>query len=117
MNNNFEEIAKEARKVALTDQEKARMETSLLAFMDMHPTRGTRQIYPESNKSSWAWHLFSIFRPLQPSLLFGFLLVVTSVGVSYASEMSLPGETLYSVKVHVNEKVLGWATFSLDAEA
>ena len=61
-------------------------------------------------------------RPIRPQKLFGFVrtryarkfvavsatvcsLLLSAAGVSYAAEGAMPGDTLYPVKVHVNEEV------------
>ena len=45
------------------------------------------------------------------------IVLLISAGVSFGAESSLPGDTLYPVKIGVNETVQGWVALSGEAEA
>src|SRR3989338_43513 len=42
--------------------------------------------------------------------------VLVGVGISYAAEDALPGDTLYAMKIEVNERVRTWVALSEEAE-
>lgn len=58
---------------------------------------------------------FSYFR-LHPVMLSAVLVLFCGVGTSYAAEGALPGDSLYPVKVHVNEQIQGALAFSDEAK-
>lgn len=89
MDRDVEPLAVRLRSIRLTAQEKDRMLEQILAAP---PLRGGALLF------------FSLSRTL--SLSFVVLLLLGS-GISYAAESALPGETLYTVKVHVNEPLQG----------
>jgi hypothetical protein len=53
-----------------------------------------------------------------PNLIIGLLIALTAGGgVSVAAESAVPGDTLYPMKVSINEGVRGWVAVSDEAEA
>jgi hypothetical protein len=93
--------AEDARKsVRLSEAEKGAMKAQLLKFMETHPVKQ-------------AWFASFAFTPstIRYATLALFAVVLCGfAGVSYAAEGALPGDSLYPVKIQVNEKVLAWVT-------
>lgn len=95
-----ETLKKNADAVRLTDAQRARMRAAFLMHMREHPAAAPSP-YP-----------FSFIAPFSLSLRSGIafalaVLVVGAGGTAYAAEDALPGDTLYAVKVGVNEPVAG----------
>ena len=99
----------------LTTAEKAQMRERLLLFIKRHPV-----IYGQIQRHQlWSLNVInnfklSFFKPM-PILIT--LALLFSGGVAFGAEKSLPGDTLYPVKVHFNEQVRGFVTFTPEAKA
>lgn len=108
MNKQFEEIANEAKKIALTSEEKSRTRNFLLAFMGKH-------------KKESALRRMLHFLPfrflLKPVYAVIFVLLVGGTGTVFAAEASLPGNALYPIKIYVNEPVRGAFAFGEEKKA
>src|SRR3989344_7737411 len=99
MDNIIKQLKKGAKHTRLSVDEKAVMKTALLRYVGAHPVNSglsNRQRIPSPfninnfrNKKSLSF------------LVIGGLLMGGSM--SFAAENTVPGDTLYSVKVHVNE--------------
>ena len=96
-------------KDTLTNSERAQLRNYLLAHMGDHPARvplGIRLLdwvdglFGASHKRAF----FSPARLASASLI---VMIFAGAGTSYAARGSLPGDALYAVKVHVNEKLEG----------
>lgn len=90
---------KRLKGVALSPNERLMMRERLAAYADMHPA-----LDPAASNNT----VLAFFSSRRFSLYAGALmavLIVTS-GVTFAAEGSVPGESLYSLKVHVNEPVM-----------
>ncbi len=113
MNNNFEDILKKAKSISLTNDEKKSVKERVSLFMRAHPVRkgsesrllGKEQPVPSLYglvRSPYGL-LLRYKKTYMPIILL--LALVLGGGTSYAAENALPGETLYPVKVYVNEEV------------
>jgi len=104
----------DARKTALSTQEKEGMRLNVVNFMKNNPV--------ESSAPSF-WNSLDVIGMIsnRPVLRYSFLLsclVLFGIGgISIAANKALPGEALYAVKTQVNEKVLSFITFSEDQKA
>lgn len=106
MNDRFEDIFKKIRDVRLSPEEKLDMRQSLLAMMERRPVADADRRSSVFAKIRPVWPAWPrlVSRPALVSVLVGGMLL-TGSGVSYAAEGSLPGDTLYPVKIGVNEPV------------
>ncbi len=117
MNRFEEQLHTIGQTVYLSSNEQVLMREKLVRYMEMKPIRVTTQ----KTMRFWnAWFdnktLASFTRSrLVPASLVALLVISMSAGVSYAAESALPGDTLYSVKVGVNEPVVSAMMFSEQA--
>lgn len=61
-------------------------------------------------------NIFSWARPLAVGIVVVAVFLV-GIGTSFAAEQSLPGQSLYAVKLEVNERVQGWLAVTPSAKA
>ncbi len=114
MENDIKKIFDDAKKLALTADEKAAGREMLRAYMALRPVRVARQ---GAAKKPFG---FAFLVPLvKPASVFALVLalMVSAGGVSYAAEAALPGDVLYPVKVAVNEEVRAAATVGAEEKA
>jgi hypothetical protein len=94
--NRIEEQLQNLHHIRLSDEVRARMRADVLTYADLHAIQA-----PNPVRSTF--HIFSM--RLYAGLA-AMVLVVTSIGgTTYAAEGALPGDTLYSFKLHVSEPV------------
>lgn len=121
----LEQLAKGLKKISLTPQEKESIWHNLLSYTKEFPVRGHIAVGHETQRGANLSHKNSLFAFFgYPSLTLKrampiFILVALLVGggASLAAENSLPGDTLYPLKVKVNEEVRAWAALSPEAKA
>lgn len=100
------QFKKAAEHLHLSAAEKQQGREALFRHMQLHAVRNGK----ENRQSIQSQHtvftsILSLIRsPMIASLLIA-LTLIASGGISYAAESSLPGDTLYPVKIHVNEEV------------
>src|SRR3989338_8188321 len=104
MNDKFEQLMREFRKVNLGTREKETMRTHIAAFVTAHP---------RAKRMPWIMH-FTVWRTSFAALG---VFAVLGFGTSYAAEGALPKDLLYPVKVSINEKVRGFVAVSPRAQA
>lgn len=104
MNTFFEQLKNEATRIRMSDAERSLMRSELEAAMRYAPVRARGQ----GRRS----------RGLFPKVLaIGISSALVLGGsVAYAAEGALPGDSLYTVKLGVNERVLGATAVSVEAK-
>jgi hypothetical protein len=113
MSEQFEKIFEQARKISLRPDERARMREQILHFIKTHPVKSPEvEAFPQQRL---AFSFLSFMRKPVPIVLAGVLILGGSL--SAAAEKSLPGDTLYPVKLQVNEGVQEALTFSPQSSA
>lgn len=91
--------------VSLTKSESALAAASLHAFMKEHPVDMRAAVAKRHRKSPWDT-LNALFSMRHGTALAAIFLCVLGGGsLSYAAESALPGDTLYPIKLNVNEEV------------
>ncbi len=98
--------------VRMTADEKSAMRSRLSEYMALRPVRSVAPMRHGTAKTRMISNLFARPMPILAAIL---SLMLAGGGVSYAAEGAMPGDTLYPVKVRVNEEVR--AALTLDAEA
>jgi hypothetical protein len=94
---NIEQKLKQVRNVSMTDGEKSVMRQYLKGYM--------AQYRPLLRPSPYTSHIHIFSRLAALSLV---AVILGGGGISAAASKALPGETLYKVKIHVNEEVKGF---------
>lgn len=95
--------------IRLTDEEKKAGRNALLQFMDHHPMAKKAGVFER--------FFARTRRTLMATGAAFMVLLISTGGITYASESSLPGDLLYDFKVEVVEEVQGAFKFSPEAKA
>lgn len=120
MQDDLKHIFEPLTKAALEERERVSMRNALLAHMHEHPARSPWRVrLSDALGGGVAWFDGSAlsrlhFNPVATALL---LILFCGAGTSYAAEGALPGDTLYPVKIHVNESVQGALAVSPTSQA
>jgi len=115
---NFQEIINQAKKVALSSEEKKTIRVGLELFMAKPPVRNTsliRHLWQERSKVNIS--LRPLMNKLQYMVIALIITLVLGGSVSFAAESTRPGDILYPIKVGVNEEVGDWLAISNQAQA
>ena len=115
--NNIEEQLNVLRKTAMTAEEKDAIRSATVSFMEEHPLfvrnpEGVRLQYGTSNNIN----NYKVIKKTRMTIAI-IIAILLGGGTSFAAENALPGDALYSVKVHVNENVRELVAVSNEAEA
>ncbi len=102
MNPRLESLKEQSERMALAPDERLSLRESLLSYIDKNPVKNIP--VEEPVRSSF----------FKRSFVFVLVLIVVFAGggISYAAQRSLPGDTLYPVKVKINEPVRSFFAFS-----
>lgn len=103
------------RNIKLTPRERDSMRRSLVQFMEAHPVRETEnsRLYFNLNQS-----IIRVKFLTYKTMIIGLIIALVMGGsVSYAAENTLPGDTLYPVKVYVNENAREAVAFTDKSKA
>ncbi|MFN4181118.1 MAG: hypothetical protein ACK4FA_00270 [Candidatus Paceibacteria bacterium] len=116
MKNVWDKIIAEAKQVSLENEERDLLLSQIKAHIASHPVHIPKKDIIESSyayrfRLALSWHE-KRFVPLAVILI-----LVLFGGTSFAANYALPGETLYSMKVNVNEQVESWMALSPNANA
>ena len=101
-----EQLKKKSETVRMTAAEKSQLRERLLAFMEYHPLPGgqavdLREISGQKMRAVPTWSAFLTARVV------GSFAVLAMIIVPALAEDALPGDTLYPIKVRINEEVRG----------
>ena len=116
MKNPIDQLVESARNVRLTSEASARIRERLIVHMHANPAVAKPLQSPYQS-------FFNILSPLtstlrMPAMALALILVVTLGGATaFAAAGTLPGDTLYPVKVNVIEPVQGLFSLSPEAKA
>lgn len=112
MDKELKDIINKAKEVRLSAEDKAQVRENLVTFMNKE-VEGVRneELVRHSNWHPKIW--FSFARVPAMAVLSVFLVT----GVSFAAEGSIPGDTLYPVKVNFNEEFQSLIAFSPESKA
>lgn len=105
-NNNFKKGIQEIKKASLSKNEKEGMLARLTEYAEKNPINSVENV---------SWFTFVT----KPAFAFVMASIVIIIGgnISYAAADSLPGDLLYPIKIHVNEKIKGAFTITPKAAA
>lgn len=120
---NLERHLKKLQAVSLSDTEKQDVRDALQAYVSYHPVRPLAKraeflrTYERQGTLSWL-HISRPFSERLSTVLAGFFVfALVGGGVSFAAEGSMPGSTLYPIKVDVIEEVRSWVLINPEAKA
>jgi hypothetical protein len=103
-----QQLKKKADSVILSVSEKNELRERVVSYMEYHPLPAEMKT---STKKSLAGESFSgrvlNFNGWKALQFSGLAAIVLMFGVSYIAEKAVPGDTLYAVKVSINEEVRG----------
>ena len=109
-------IQKVGTGVSLSSAEREKMREVLSEYIAIKPAvRDTADVRHRQEKGNFLSSLFTITKKPMPIALI--LALLFSGSVSYAAEGTLPGDTLYPVKIHVNENLQTALALSTEAKA
>jgi hypothetical protein len=104
MNPFQEQMRREARSMKLTEVEHRVLKEKILTYVAHRPLARSTSFFEQSP----AWFFSSRFVVSITATFF----IVTSGGVSFAASHAYPGDTLYFIKLNVNEGVRGLFAFT-----
>ena len=116
MEDNFENLFRDIKNTKLTDSERAFMRNNLEFFVAEYPAHAPISVRITDAISHWV-SMSGARRQYVTSAGFAFVLMLTvGAGTSFAAAEALPGDTLYSVKLKVNESVEGALALGTEAK-
>ena len=137
INSKFKQLIRSAKKISLSDKEKFAIKQSVLNFISLHPVQslardkvaspqdlGEATLYGTSpvrldTKPRLSFRSNIFLTKLNFASIMAIFLILTLLvggGVAVGAEKALPGDTLYPVKVNVNEEMHGWLYVSDEAK-
>ncbi len=96
----FDELVRQFKTIEMTNDEKMRIRTHLLSIMNKNATPVSS--YSSAIPSPW-FHSFLA----RGMVLAAIVVVISGTGIVFASAKSLPGDTLYPIKVSIAENIRG----------
>jgi hypothetical protein len=118
---NLEKQLKNLKHISLSREERARTRNMLSEYIKMRPVRSdavTRLHEHGQSPMQLLGNLRNLLHKPMPAFLVAAVIALTAGGsVSYAAEGAVPGDTLYPIKVGINEQVRSAVAVSNEAEA
>ncbi len=112
MDKELKDIINKAKEVRLNEEDKSQVRENLVTFMnkDLGDVRNEELV----RHNTWHPKIWSGFARVPAAAV---LSVFLMTGVSLAAEGSLPGDTLYPLKVNINEEIQSLMAFSPESKA
>ena len=105
-----EQLHKKANRITLRADEKRELRKRLVAYMEYHPLPQERRSTPRAALSTEPYELVALpFQHIWRGVAGVFVVVLVLVPI--LAERSVPGDTLYAVKVQFNEELRSTLTF------
>ncbi|MFC1702968.1 DUF5667 domain-containing protein [Patescibacteria group bacterium] len=117
MGNRWEKMMGSVRNIRLSETEKIRSRAHLREFMMMTPMKRVESAKTKKQPFFAVMHNFLNKKKAMPVFGLVFAMMLAGTGVTYAAEDAAPGDTLYPVKVHVNENIGNAFAFSEERKA
>ncbi len=117
MNEKLKQFFERIKKVSLKADEKSFIKKELVRFVDRNSIPYSDSVDSTKYvKSNYIKSTLIIFKRPMTALIIG-LILLGSGATSFAAEQAVPGDTLYPVKVSVNEKIVDKFKVSDEAKA
>src|SRR3989344_2669850 len=111
---NLEKFIKQAKDIHLSKNEKATIRQSVLNFISQNLVRSETPARLSYGSNIFFFNHFNLTKTMAILLIIS---LMVGGGVGLAAEQSLPGDSLYQVKIGMNEEVRGWLLVSEEAKA
>ncbi len=109
MEKEVEKIFNNAKQIKLSTNEKDEMRGNIRAFMWQNPVKAKKENKYHKLAFIFSWRV--------AVAVFAFVIISGSAGASSLASKALPGDTLYPMKVNVNEEVKTFFAFTDEAKA
>ncbi len=108
------QFKKQVQRIVLDAQQKDMTRENILAYMQTHPVRKSvsKRLKLHGEKNILFFNMQHMYAKIATILI-----LLSGTGTAFAAENTVPGDTLYPVKVHVNEPVRGILAVSPEAKA
>lgn len=108
-----------ARNVNLSEEEKIKGLERLIMFTEDNPVRNTEAARHNMQRSLGTLERLKLIHSIKPMYLLATIALLFTMGggASFAANDSLPNDTLYPVKIHLNERVESALAFNEEAKA
>ncbi len=110
----LQQFKKEMKGVRLPSEEKNLIKNNLISFIRTNPVR--KNTNARLINQTQRLFLFFTQKHMYASIA-TILVLLTGTGTAFAAENTLPGDTLYPVKLHINESVRGAVALTHEARA
>lgn len=103
----------------LSDSSRVRIKNNLLEYAQFHSVRvgdDSRSIEHVPRRTSFITNIFNLNKKSMMAAIITFMLIAGG-GTSYAAEGAVPGDSLYTVKVEINENIKSAFAISNESEA
>ncbi|OHA21467.1 MAG: hypothetical protein A2849_03340 [Candidatus Taylorbacteria bacterium RIFCSPHIGHO2_01_FULL_51_15] len=121
MDNDVEKIIAKAKRIVPSPDDRREMRRNVELFVKQYTVRNEaslRLLSKEGSEGSFFMRWWTVFTRNNTSMAIALLIaLLVGGGTSFAAERSLPGETLYPIKVAVNEEVRGWFSGGSEGDA
>ncbi len=111
---NLEKFIKNAKGIRLSKDEKATIRQSVLNFISQNLVRSDTAPRLSYGSNIFFFNYFNLIKTMALLLIIS---LMVGGGVGLAAEQALPGDSLYQVKIGMNEEVKGWLLVSEEARA
>ncbi|MDO8496170.1 MAG: hypothetical protein Q7S43_01815 [bacterium] len=111
---NLEKFIKQAKDIHLSKNEKATIRQSVLNFISQNLVRSEAPARLSYGSNIFFFNHFNLTKTMAILLIIS---LMVGGGVGLAAEQSLPGDSLYQVKIGMNEEVRGWLSVSEEVRA
>lgn len=123
INKKLENLISDLKGIRMSSKEKTDIYTRALSVIDAREAarismHTSMHMAKKPVKTTWVniWNVYIMERKFMPTLVFVAILLTTG-GTSIAAENSLPGESLYPLKINVNEQLQALTAFTPEAKA
>ena len=108
------QFKKQMQSIVLDAAKKEESKENIIAYMKMHPVR---KLETSRLKLQTRGNILFFNREHMYAKIATLLILLSGTGTAFAAENTIPGDTLYGVKVNINETVRGALALSTEAKS